>query len=214
MSDHGVKPRKYVSAKRDEAARETRRRIRSRASELFELDGYAMTSMAAVAKAAGVSERTVFIAFPTKGALLSECIRVAVRGGDEDTPMLERPTWTKALNAPADEIFHGLAVASADLMSRAARLLAVGESAGTEDESLVEARRRGRAATRADALEVAKLLKKRGAIRRGITTAKAADIFYGLAASESLYLRLVDHCNWTPTQYARFLERALRGALL
>jgi AcrR family transcriptional regulator len=155
--------------------------------------GYAKTSMAAVAKAAGVSERKVFIAFPTKGALLSECIRVAVRGGDEDGPMLERPTWTKALNAPADKIFHELAVASADLMSRAARLLAVGESAGPEDGSLVEARRRGRAAAHADALAVAKLLKERGLIKRGITAAKAAEIFYGLAAGGSVYLRLVDH---------------------
>jgi hypothetical protein len=40
------------------------------------------------------------------------------------------------------------------------------------------------------------------------------EIFYGMAASESVYLRLVEHCGWTQAAYARFLASALKGALL
>jgi len=36
---------------------------------------------------------------------------------------------------------------------------------------------------------------------------------YAVAASESVYLRLVDQRGWTPDEYARTLERALAGAL-
>ena len=36
---------------------------------------------------------------------------------------------------------------------------------------------------------------------------------YALAASESVYLRLVDHRGWSTAAYARMLERALAGAV-
>jgi AcrR family transcriptional regulator len=208
-----VKRRSYASPSRAAAARRTRRRIRAAAEDLFTSKGYEGTSMRAVADAAGVSERTVFLAFPTKAALLSECIRVAVRGGDEDTPLLERAGWRAALDAPADRMLARIADASAALMHRAAGLLAVGEAAGTTDPVLDEHRRRGHEATLADARAMARALKRAGVVRKGLSAARAADIVYALTASESLYLRLVAQRGWSDADYARALERALRGAL-
>jgi hypothetical protein len=43
---------------------------------------------------------------------------------------------------------------------------------------------------------------------------RAADRIYALAASESVYLRLVEQRGWTDAAYARALEDALRGALV
>ena len=212
MSEREVK-RPYRSVARAAAAKETRRRIRAVAAERFVADGYTATSMKAVAAAADVSERTVYLAFPTKAALLAECIRVAVRGDDDAAPLLARERSRQLLEAPPERMLGLLADASAELMGRAARLLAVGESVGPDDPQLGEARERGHAATSADMLEIAKAMKRAGALQRGMSPERAADIMYALAASESLYLRLVDHRGWSPAAYARTLERALAGVL-
>ncbi len=212
MSDKDVK-RPYESPLRVAAAEETRGKIRAAASNLFVRHGYTATSMKAVAAEAAVSERTVYVAFPTKAALLGECIRVAVRGDDEATPMLERARWRAILEAPPERMLSLLADASAEVLGRTARLLAVGESVGSEDSLLNEVRERGRAATRSDFLEVAKAMQRAGALRRGTSTGRAADVMYALAGSEAVYLRLVEHRGWSPSAYARALEHALAGAV-
>lgn len=212
MTDRKVK-RRYESAARTAAAQETRRKIRAAAAEGFVLQGYAATSMKAIAAAAGVSEATVFLAFPTKAALLAECIRVAVRGGDDPTPLLAREWPRVLLEAPPERMLGLLADGSAELLSRTARLLAVGESVGPAEPVLNEVRERGRAATHADLLALARALKRAGALKHGMSPERAADILYALAASESVYLRLVEHRGWSTAAYARMLERALAGAL-
>lgn len=213
MSEPPVKPRPYRSGVREERARQTRRAIRAAASELFTRDGYAATSVRAIAERAGVSERTVFVAFATKAAMLAECITVAVRGDDDATPMLARVAWRAVLEAPPERMIAEFARASADLMSRSARLLAVGESAGPEDAVLNGVRERGRAATRDDLAQVARAMKRAGVLRRGVSAERAAETMYGLAGGECVYLRLVDHCGWTDAAYAQMLERALAGVV-
>ena len=213
MPDRPVKRRPYESPSRTAAAQARRRRILAAATELFAVDGFEATTMAVVAAAAKVSERTVYLAFATKAALFNECIRAAARDDDEQTPMLAQRSWQGALAAPPERILGLVADATAQLMSRAARLLAAGESIGAQDPQLDEFRQRGRAATRADALEIAKALKRAGILRHGLTTRKAADIIYAIAGSESLYLRFVDHRGWNPRDYARTLEQILTAAL-
>lgn len=212
MPERKVK-RRYESAARTAAAQETRRKIRAAAAERFVLHGYAATSMKAIAAAAGVSEATVFLAFPTKAALLGECIRVAVRGDDDPTPLLAREWPRVLLEAPPERMLGLLADGSAELLSRTARLLAVGESVGPAEPVLNEVREHGRAATHSDLLELAGAMKRAGALKKGMSPERAADIMYALAASESVYLRLVDHRGWSTAAYARMLERALAGAL-
>ncbi len=87
MSD----PRTYHSTVRAEAARLTRRRIVGAARELFEGRGYAGTTIDAVAEAAGVSRRTVFLSVGSKAELLKTAWDWAVVGDDEPVPMAERP---------------------------------------------------------------------------------------------------------------------------
>jgi AcrR family transcriptional regulator len=205
--------RHYESPARTAGAQATRRKIRAAAAERFVTHGYAATTMKAISAAAGVSERTVYLAFPTKAALLAECIQVAVRGDDDATPLLARERSRILLEAPPERMLGLLADKAADLMSRAAPLLAVGESVGPADPLLSEVRERGRAATRSDMLQVAKAMKRAGALQRGMSAERAADIMYAVAASESVYLRLVDQRGWSTGAYARALERALAGAL-
>jgi AcrR family transcriptional regulator len=76
---------------RAEAARLTRRRIVGAARELFEARGYAGTTIDAVAEAAGVSRRTVFLSVGSKEELLKTAWDWAVVGDDEPVPMADRP---------------------------------------------------------------------------------------------------------------------------
>jgi AcrR family transcriptional regulator len=205
--------RVYSSAVREAAAAETRRKIISAATDLFVRRGFAKTATKAVATRTGVTERTVFLNFASKAALLSACIRAAVRGADETVPMLEREEWRSALASDPERIFGLFAEAVTQLYGRVAALLAVGEAAAADDPLLEEERRRGHAATRSDLLEVAIAMKRAGALRRGISPKHAADTMFAIAANESLYLRLVEECGWSAATYTRTLERVLIGAL-
>src|SRR4051812_15574576 len=113
MSERQVK-RKYDVTARRAAAASTRERICAAAEELFVGDGYARTSVRAVAKAAGVAEATIYLAFPNKAALLDAVIVRATR--DNSSESLEA-----IAAAPAHTILPRLASSIAALMDRAAR---------------------------------------------------------------------------------------------
>src|SRR5215467_15197503 len=83
--------RRYVSEVRDEQARRTRRTIVTAARELFLTQGYAATTIDAIAEAAHVSRKTVFNAVGGKAVLLKLALDWALVGDDEPVPMAERP---------------------------------------------------------------------------------------------------------------------------
>src|SRR5690349_9921389 len=128
MSSDEVK-RPYTSAIRAEQALQTRRRIRATAEGLFLRAGYGATSMKQVAAETGVAERTLYLNFPTKPALLNELIRVAVRGHDRDEPLAAGESFRAVLAAPPGRVLGEIARMSTGLMARTARLLAIGEAA-------------------------------------------------------------------------------------
>jgi AcrR family transcriptional regulator len=207
--DHGHVKRSYKSPARTEQARQTRRRIRAVAEALFVRSGYAATSMQEVACSAGVAERTVYLNFPTKATLLNEIIRVTVRGHDRDEPLLACEGFRVVLEAPPGQLLHQFALEATAMMSRTARILAIGEAAATVDPALADFRDRGHAATRADLRQVADALRCRGELRPQVTVEQAADTLFALAANEALYLRLTDERGWTNDQYAQLLETLL-----
>lgn len=220
MIDQRVKPiqhdperRPYHSPKRAHGALQTRRRIRASAERLFIRQGYGPTTTKVIAADAGVSERTLFLAFPTKAALLSELIRIAVRGDEGDAALSSRAAWTAILAAPGTELLDRLAEFNAALMGRAAQLLALGGAAATIDPELPELRDRGNRAARAQMHQVATELERRGVLSSGLTTQRATDILYGLLADEALYLRLTKQCKWSEREYARLVALLLKTAL-
>jgi AcrR family transcriptional regulator len=75
---------------RTERAQNTRARVIEAATRLFVQQGYATTSMRAIATEARVSVPTVELLFGTKAQLLHVVIDVAVAGDDEPVPVLSR----------------------------------------------------------------------------------------------------------------------------
>ena len=205
--------RRYVTPKRDRRAAATRAAILAAAEELFLREGYTRTSMKAVAIRAGVSERTMYLAFATKASLLRQVIQLAVQGDEALTPISERPEWRAVVVGATDEVFDRFAALSTTTMTRTADIIALGESAASTDPELVEYRDRAHAATRADLRALATELNRRGALGPGISEQDTVDTLYALATNESIFLRLTRQCGWTPERYADLIARTLTATL-
>lgn len=215
-TDAGGSPRRrYHSPKRALAARERRRRMRAVAERLFMRDGYEPTTMLRIAAEAGVAERTLYLAYPSKAALLAEIIQVGVRGGEGDEPLTRRAPWVEMLAATSvAEVVARFAGGGAALMSRAARALWLGEANAASDPQLQQARQRGHANIRADMSEFATALSDRGALAPAVEVQHAAAILFAICANETVFLRLTDECDWTPDQYAGLIDKLITALLL
>ena len=220
MTEPPVKPtapepsrRPYRSPKREAAALKTRHAIRDAAETLFLRDGYARTSMKAIAAQAGVSEKTMYLTYATKATLLRRVIEVAVRGDEAPATLAERSDWRAIVKAPSEEVFARFAALNAALMARTAPIIALAEAAALTEAQLAEDRDHAHATARADLLALAAELKQRGVLAADITEQHAADTMYALAADVSPYLRLTRDCGWTDTRYADLIARTLHATL-
>jgi AcrR family transcriptional regulator len=198
--------RRYDASRRRAAAEATRERICAAAEKLFLRDGYARTSIRAVAREAGVAEATVYLAFSTKAALLNAAILRAT-GADEREPL------SAILAAPPPDMLSRLANAHAAAMSRAARLIALGESAALMDAALRPLRDRAHANLRAAYAAIAQRLVDAQLLRPDVTAADAADTLYAVC-NETTYLRLTHDGARNPQRYATWLTATLEARLL
>ena len=203
MSPDPVK-RKYDATSRRAAASETRERICVAAEELFLRDGYARTTIRTVATAAAVAEATIYLAFSNKGALLDAVIIRATR--DNPSESLDA-----IAAAPPDQVLERLAASNAALMSRAGRLIALGESASLMDTELGPLRERAHRNLRAAFRTIAERLDEAGLLRGG--PQDAADTIFAIA-TETTYLRMTENAGFTVDRYARWLADTLSATLL
>src|SRR5262245_55075469 len=176
--------RRYDASRRRAAAEATRERICAAAEKLFLRDGYARTSIRAVSHEAGVAEATVYLAFSTKAALLNATILRATGAGDHE-PL------SALLDAPAPDLLSRLAASHAVAMHRAARLIALGETAVLMDTALRPLRDRAHANLRSAYAAIAQRLADARLLRPELTAADAADTLYAIC-NETTYLRLTD----------------------
>lgn len=114
--------------------RRTEERIVGAATELFLRDGYAATSLAAVARAAGVSDRTVYVRFTSKVTLFQRVIEVGIVGDVDAQPMDERAWSRHALTGTtAAARIEAFADGTSEMHERLGPLMAVnGEVEGSE----------------------------------------------------------------------------------
>ena len=88
---HPVKRRSYDASRRRAQADETRATVVRVARDLFVERGYGHTTLADVARAAGVSVETIHKSVGTKAVLLHRAWDITVGGDDEDVVFHERP---------------------------------------------------------------------------------------------------------------------------
>lgn len=109
MVGSNAKESRYHSPLRQRQAAETRRIIIEAALSLFGSNGWAATTLTAVAEEAGVSVDAVYSGFGTKAALLMEVVETALVGDGEAAPMADRPDFAVLGDGdPADRVRAGV----------------------------------------------------------------------------------------------------------
>lgn len=214
MTDPVKHKRQYRSTKRAASAAETRARIRAAAAELFAQQGYVATKMKEVAAHAGVGERTLYDAFPTKAALFGHTLGVATVGDEEPVAVPDRPEM-RAVREEADPraAISDTVAYLTDLLERAGDLIMVSVEAAGADPDMRAAADAGSQATYEVYLALTTALHQRGALRPDLDAASAADIFYALG-SPHMHQLLRRHRRWSAESYRAWLERVLIGELL
>src|SRR4051794_26489039 len=207
-------PRTYRSPARAEAARQTRRRIVGAAHELFETRGYAGTTIDAVAEAAGVSRRTVFLSVGSKAELLKTAWDWGVVGDDEPVPMAERPHVLAMQEVTDPELLVRLWVDQVlAVADRLAPLEVVLNRAVDADAEAATLRARIDLERRGGALMFVTHLASTGGLRDGLTLDEAADMCW-ILMNPLLQARLRTDRGWTGQAVADWLVRLASASLL
>src|SRR2546430_2651370 len=97
MAERVKSKRRYDSPRRREQAAATRREILEAAQRLFEGQGYAATTIAAIASEAGVALKTVYVAFETKSGVLRALWNLRLRGDRDDLPVAQQQWYREVL---------------------------------------------------------------------------------------------------------------------
>jgi AcrR family transcriptional regulator len=209
-----VKPRPYHSARRCEQASRTRRAILDAASRLFVQRGYAATTMAAVAEAAGVALDTVYAAVGPKPVLFRLLLEAAISGIEQPVPALERG-YVQAIRAEPDAARKLVIYAGAvrQIQQRLAPLVQVLQQAAGADPQLGALWREIATRRATNMRQLAAELAATGALRPDLAVQEAADVLWATNSPE-LYLLLVDQRGWDPDRYQRWLADAWQRLLL
>jgi AcrR family transcriptional regulator len=209
-----VKPRSYNSPRRREQAAATRREILEAAQRLFEDQGYAATTMAAIAAEAGVSLKTVYVAFDTKSGVLRALWHLLLRGDEEDVPVMDRRWYREVLEEPDPERQLRLNARNARMVKqRAATLMEVIRSAAPADPDIATLWRRIQSDFYDNQRAIVEALKKKKALRRGLDVPRAGDILWTLNHPD-LWQLLVGERGWTPEQWERWFADTVCAQLL
>jgi AcrR family transcriptional regulator len=207
----GVK-RRYDSSGRQARARENRRRILAAAHALFVEQGYGRTTVADVAREAGVAVETVYAAFRNKPTLLHQAWDLAVGGDEQDVHVLDRPEM-RAVLAEGDLATRlvRLAEVNTAIMRRTALLrLAVQGAAGSDPAAAALLSEIDRA--RLDSMDVhARAAAATG--RLAVPEEECRDVLFA-TTDGTLWHTLVERRGWSDERYAAWLGRLWVSALV
>ena len=210
-----VKPRRrYHAPQRAAQAAGTRRAILDAAYELFTSHGYVSTTVAQIARLAGVNVDTLYAAVGRKPSLLRAVVETAISGLDRAVPAEERDYVQAIRAAPTAGAKIDVYVAALVRISpRTAPIFRALRDAASRDPDCAglhaEITRRRAANMRLFAAD----LRATGELRSDLTDEEVADIVWSMNATE-YYSLLVHDRGWTPQRYGAHLADAWRRLLL
>ena len=209
-----VKRRRYDSPRRREQAADTRRSILLAARDLFGRQGYAATSVAAIAAGAGVAVKTVYLAFETKSGLLRALWNMLLRGDEGDAPVAERSWYREVLEEPdpARQLRLNARAARAAKV-RIAPVLEVIRAAAPSDPDIGALWERIQRDFHANQGAIVASLDAKGALAPGLTVGRATDILWALNHPD-LWQLLVGRRGWTPEEWERWFADTASSQLL
>jgi len=207
-----VKPRRraYYSPLRADQAQQTRRRILEAARELFGERGYAGTTVAAVAEAAGVSPETVYLSAGSKRGLLVGVMDIT---GPQESAVEDEEWWDRVAELPtAADRLDSMVEYSCRIMARTARVHAIIRGAADKEAFAADLGRRllqERLANQTDRIR----RYVGGELRPGLSVGEAGQRYCALA-SPDLYHVLTRQMGWTADHFRQWLTELVRNDLL
>lgn len=200
--------RRYDSLRRTTQAQQTRAEIADAARRLFVGQGWAKTTVRAVAQEAGVSVPTVYAAYGNKTGLARALADAADLTADASRMLAE-------LEAPtADPRRQLAAMAGYDrrLFQRAGDVIMLVREAGRTEPALASAYRDGR--ERGDETRVRVFSSwPVDVLREGLDVRTAVDVYAALCTID-VYATLTTERGWSPEQVERWWGEALARELL
>lgn len=208
----GRPPRRYDSTRRREQAQHNRQAVLAAARRRFLGQGFAATTIAEIARDAGVSVETVYKAFSTKAGVLKALFDVSVAGDDEPIPMVDRDVIQNVAKAPgAAEKLELYAKHLAASMPRSAPVQLLARDGAAVSPDAAEVWKQIRDETLTGMTMFASDLARTGQLR--VSVRQARDILWTYHAPE-LYELLVLERGWSVTRYGKFVAQAWADALL
>ena len=199
-----VKPkRRYHSPRRQQQAAATRRAILEAAQRLFEKQGYAATTMAAVAEEAGVALKTVYVAFETKSGVLRALWNLRLRGDRDEIPVAQQDWYREVVEEPdPDRQLRLNARNSRARKVSIAGLLDVIRSGALVDSEIEQLWNRIESEFHENQRVIAESLHKKRALRRGLDVDRATDILWTI--NHPNVWQLLAGRGWTPEEYEQW----------
>jgi AcrR family transcriptional regulator len=214
MSDAVNPRRRYHSPRRREQAAATRLQILEAAERLFERQGYAPTTMAAIAAEAGVALKTVYVAFETKSGLLRALWHLRLRGGEGDIPVAEQGWFRETLAEPDPErLLRRNAANSRTVKLRIGALGEVVLAAASSEPEIAALWARIQSDYHENQRAIVESLHARGALDPSLDVDRAADILWTIN-HPSVWKLLVYERGWTPEQYEQWCADTACAQLL
>ena len=210
-----VKPkRRYNSPRRQEQAAATRRSILDAAQRLFERQGYAATTMEAIAAEAGVALKTVYVAFATKSGLLRALWDLLLKGDEDDAAVDQRQWYREVVEEPDPATQLRLNARNARVVKlRIAGLLEVIRDAAPVEPDTAALWNLIQSDFYANQRVIVETLHKRHALKAGLDVTRATDILWTLNHPD-LWLLLVGQRGWTPEEFEQWFGDTACAQLL
>jgi AcrR family transcriptional regulator len=206
-----VKPE---TGRRARKALENRRRMLDAAEALFTRDGYAATTMNAIADEADMAVQTLYAVFGTKRAILTELIDARVTGHDDAGSLPDHEDWHAMEREPDPHrqiaLFASIATRIGQRSAAINEVMVAAAGADPEIAALYQGQRQDRYR---DERRLARSLARKRALHQGLSEAQAADIIWAIATTRT-YRDLVHERRWRADQYQHWLADLLARALL
>lgn len=202
-----------VKRARDVSAASTQRAIVDAATRLFLAEGYTATSIARIAREAGVAVQTIYNSIGAKRDVLSRVLDFAAAGAEAPTPV---PTFMRERAERAGdprEIISELVAFWTQALARTAPVFRVIRQAAAVDPEVAELERRRSAGRLRNYGHAAGMLRDRGALRDGLSVEGAAAIIHALGHPDEFAFLVLDE-GWTVERWADWVRGGLEAALL
>ncbi|WP_122818980.1 TetR/AcrR family transcriptional regulator [Nocardioides pantholopis] len=205
--------RRYDSPVRREQAEATRRAVLRAARALFTTRGYAETSVAEIARRAGVSVDTVYASVGRKPALLLAVHDMVLGAAEEPVPAEDRDYVRRIREAAsAEEKIRRYADALGERLPQTVPLDRALREAGARDPACREVREAIGRRRRANMLLFAQDLQATGRLRPELTLEQVADLVWSMNSPE--YFQLLADAGYPPERYADLVADVWTRTLL